>query len=84
MKALAIVGSPNPNGITAYLIRTMLKGMKEAGIETTMYCLGEEKINYCTGCKMCYKDGNCVQHDSMDKIIKDFKEDKSILNYVKL
>lgn len=74
MKALAIVGSPNPNGSTAYLIRTMLKGMEKVGVETRCYCLGEEKINYCTGCKMCYKDGKCIQHDSMDKIIEDFKE----------
>lgn len=74
MRALAIIGSPNPKGSTAYLVGKIAQGLREKGVDTVEYCLGEQKINFCLGCKECYKEGKCIQHDDMDKIISDFKE----------
>lgn len=74
MKALCIIGSPRNSGSTAFLVDQVIKGMEEKGIEIARYCLGECDINYCFGCKECYVEGKCVQHDDMDKIIEDFKE----------
>lgn len=71
MKATCMVGSARSNGSTAYLIDTIAKGMTEAGIAVKKYCIGEEKINYCFGCKKCYRDGICVQKDDVHKIVSD-------------
>lgn len=74
MRALCIIGSPKNNGSTAYIVDQIIEGMEECGIETKRYCLGQQKINYCFGCKKCYENGKCVQHDDMDIIIEDLKE----------
>lgn len=74
MKALCINGSPHEMGSTGYIISRVAQGLKDSGNEVVTYCLGKEQLNYCLGCKECYKKGECVQHDSMDKIIADFKD----------
>ncbi len=74
MKALCIIGSPRSNGSTAYIVDKIIAGMEECGVEAKRYCLGNTKINYCLGCKECYKDGKCIQNDDMNKIIEDLKE----------
>lgn len=79
MKALCIIGSPRKDGSTAYIVDKIIAGMKECGIESKRYCLGDTKINYCLGCKKCYQDGKCVQNDDMDKIIEDLKESDIVI-----
>ena len=74
MKALCIIGSPKNNGSTAYIVDKMIEGMKECGVESKRYCLGDANINYCLGCKKCYQDGKCIQNDDMNKIMEDLKE----------
>ena len=71
MKATCIVGSARSNGSTAYLIDAMSKGMAEAGIMVQKYCIGEANVKYCLGCKLCYRDGHCVQQDDVEMIVKD-------------
>ena len=71
MKATCIVGSARPDGSTAYLIDTVMKGMKEAGIETVKYSIGSSRIHYCAGCKKCYMDGKCFQEDDVYQIVSD-------------
>ncbi len=79
MKALCIIGSPNNNGSTAYIVDKIIEGMKECGIDSRRYCLGKQKINYCLGCKKCYKEGICVQKDDMDEIIENYKSSDIII-----
>lgn len=74
MKALCINGSPHENGSTGYIISKIAQGMRESETEVVTYCLGQEQLSYCLGCKKCYEKGECIQQDSMDKIIADFKE----------
>ena len=71
MKATCIVGSARSTGSTAYLIDTMAKGLREAGVNVQKYCIGEANIQYCLGCKKCYTDGLCVQKDDVHKIVSD-------------
>lgn len=71
MKATCIVGSARSNGSTAYLIDAIAAGMCETGITVTKYCIGEENLQYCLGCKKCYIDGECVHHDIVKKIVSD-------------
>ncbi len=69
MKAVCIVGSPRKEGSCACIIDTMIKGMREAGVETEKFCLGEADIRYCRGCKQCYLTGECVIRDDSQKIL---------------
>lgn len=69
MKATCIVGSARSNGSTAYLIDAMIKGMRQAGITTVKYNIGEQNIKYCLGCKACDADGTCVQQDDVHQIV---------------
>lgn len=71
MKATCIVGSARSNGSTAYLIDTIADGMREAGVSVVKYCIGEENIRYCLGCKKCYNDGVCVHRDAVSRIVSD-------------
>ncbi len=71
MKATCIVGSARNNGSCAYLIDTLISGMKAAGIQTVKYCISDCNINYCTGCKKCYVNGKCFQNDDVIKIVSD-------------
>ena len=72
MKAICIIGSPRSHGSSGIIIDKMIEGMKEVGIDSSRYCLGNMNINYCFGCKKCYQDGGlCVQKDDMDMIMKD-------------
>lgn len=74
MKATCIVGSARSTGSTAYLIDTMAKGLREAGVNVQKYYIGEANIRYCFGCKKCYTDGLCVQKDDVHKIVSDILE----------
>lgn len=71
MKATCIVGSARSNGSTAYLIDTIADGMHEAGIAVMKYCIGEENIRYCLGCKKCCIDGVCMHQDNVRQIVSD-------------
>ena len=71
MKAICIIGSPRPNGSSAFITDKIIKGMKQSNIEVNRYCLGEMKISFCLGCKNCHKTGRCVQSDDMDIIMEE-------------
>lgn len=71
MKATCIVGSARSNGSCAYLIDTLIRGLKQAGVETVKYCIGEQTVKFCMGCKKCYTDGKCIHNDDVQKIVSD-------------
>lgn len=73
MKITCIVGSARVNGSTNYLVDTFIKGVMKnnADAEIKKYSVASSKINFCYGCKECYKDGRCVQNDDVLEIVKD-------------
>lgn len=71
LKATCIVGSARSNGSCAYLIDTLIEGMKEKNVSVIKYCISEVNMHYCCGCKKCYEDGNCVYEDDVKKIVSD-------------
>jgi len=71
MKAVCILGSPKPNGNTAAILSEIERPLKEKGVDVVRYCLGECKINYCSGCKTCDKDGQCIYNDDVQQIVHD-------------
>ncbi len=71
MKAVCIIGSPNENGSTAFLVSRIADGLKDEGVAVLYRSLGQMNIQYCKGCKDCEKTQHCTQHDDMDTLIND-------------
>lgn len=69
MKAVCILGSPNPDGNTARIAREVLRELEAHGMQTELVRLGERSIGYCRGCKACYQTGRCVQQDDVAPIV---------------
>lgn len=70
-KVSCIVGSSKTNGSSAYLVDTFIKAINNPAVTVKKYCVGEIKMNYCFGCKMCYVNGECVQNDDVKNIVLD-------------
>lgn len=71
LKVTCIVGSPRPNGSSAYLIDTLINGIDNSAVTVRKYCISEINMNYCYGCKKCYTDGECVQNDEVKSVVLD-------------
>ena len=71
MKYTILMGSPNPDGNTAALLRPFLETNEELGIEQEIIPLYNQTIHPCLGCKVCQDaDGvlGCVQDDDVESI----------------
>ncbi|RJS84560.1 flavodoxin family protein [Candidatus Bathyarchaeota archaeon] len=64
MKALGVVGSPNKDGNTAYLLKYMFKKLS-CKLETEIIYLKDLEIKPCDGCWCCESDGECIIEDDM-------------------
>ena len=65
MKVIAINGSPRKDGNTSIVLKTVLKGLENQGIEGELIHIGAAGIRGCTACGMCAKnhDKKCVLKD---------------------
>lgn len=80
MKVTYILGSPKPNGNTATILNKILHGLgEEHDIDVFKHCLGEENIKYCTGCKSCFIDGNCIHNDDVQKVMNDILQSQIVI-----
>ncbi len=79
MKAICIVGSPNEQGSTAFLVRSIMDGMHAVGIDATMHVLGTMDIGYCDGCRECESSRRCVIRDDMDALLAGILESDIVL-----
>ena len=68
MKIVIINGSYRKSGITATALHMMEAGLKEKGVETAFYNLGEINMSHCMGCCVCYKTGRCCIKDDAERI----------------
>ena len=68
-KVLVISGSPRKSGNSDTLCDQFIQGAKETGNNVEKIFLRDKKINFCTGCYACKKDGNCIQKDDMAEIL---------------
>lgn len=71
LKVTCIVGSPNPKGSCAYLVDTFMSGIDRSVVKIKKYIISEIDMNYCYGCKKCYKNGECVQDDEIKNVVLD-------------
>ena len=62
-KVLIIAGSPRKGGNSDLLAAQFAYGAQEAGHKVETIYLRDLKINYCQGCLVCLKKGECFQKD---------------------
>lgn len=68
---LILSGSPRKGGNSDSLCNEFMKGAQEAGHSVEKIFLREKKINYCTGCGVCYNQGkSCPQKDDAAEIVE--------------
>lgn len=69
-KILVLSGSPRKGGNSELLCDQFIRGATEAGHQTEKICLQDKRINYCTACDACQRNGGtCVQKDDMAEIL---------------
>ena len=60
MKIIGINGSPRGDqSRTRRLVQAVLDGATEAGAETELIDVSTYDLKYCTGCGVCYAQGEC-------------------------
>ncbi len=74
MKVLGISSSPRLNGNTDILLAEMLHGAADKGVETKTIRLNSLDYRTCQHCDACLKEGNCILHDAMQDIYREFEE----------
>ena len=69
-KILLLSASPRKGGNSDLLCDQFIRGAGEAGNQVEKIFLRDRKINYCTGCGACRKNGGkCVQKDDMAEVL---------------
>lgn len=68
MKVIAFQSSPRIEGNTDILLKEMLKPIREAGHDITLFKLNLMNIKPCQDCGGCDKTGKCIINDDMDEI----------------
>lgn len=66
MKIIGLVGSPNKNGNTSFLVSEVLKSAKSQGADTELLFLADYNIQDCKGCNNCVKHKKCPQWETDD------------------
>lgn len=82
MKVVAFSGSARKDGNTAYLLKTVLAELAEAGVETELVELSGQNLHGCIACYECFKrkDGCCaVKNDAINDYLEKMKGADAIL-----
>ena len=69
MRALFIIGSPCKTGSCSTISNLLAIEFEKRKVETKKIYLTDYNIQFCLGCRTCFKTGVCAQTDDMDKII---------------
>jgi len=74
MKVLLFNGSPHKNGCTFTALEEIAKTLKEEGIESEIYQIGNEPSSVCRACYACKTLGKCVVNDGVNEFIEKAKD----------
>jgi multimeric flavodoxin WrbA len=70
-KVIVLSASPRKGGNSDVLCDQFIKGAQEAGAQAEKIFLKDKKINYCTGCGVCFNgEKSCPQKDDMGDILQ--------------
>jgi multimeric flavodoxin WrbA len=79
MKVIAFNGSPRRGGNTELLLLESIRGLKDSGIEATVYQLGALNLRPCLNCGTCDDTGRCIIKDDMQTIHDDIRSADRII-----
>ena len=74
MKVIGFVGSARKGGNTDVLVRKVLEGAAERGVETEVVYLYDLDIKDCTGCMTCKGAEGCPVQDDMQSLYPKIRE----------
>lgn len=69
MRVVLLSGSPRPEGNTFQVVEECASVIREQGLDAEVISLAGMKIESCTACRRCGKEGNCVLDDGLAGII---------------
>lgn len=78
-RILVIQGGGRPNGNTAQLVSSFVRGAEEAGRHVEVISLLKNKVNGCLGCNDCRYGKPCIQKDSFNNIVPKIKDSDMIV-----
>ena len=73
-RILVIQGGGRPNGNTAQLVSSFVRGAEEAGHHVEVISLLKNKVNGCLGCNACRYGKPCIQKDRFNNIVPKIKD----------
>lgn len=74
MKVLLVNGSPHKNGCTCAALKTIGEALKDEGISTEMFWIGNQPLTGCIGCGYCKTHGKCHYDDRVNEFLSVAKE----------
>ena len=74
MKVILVNGSPNEKRCTYTALKEVEKSLRENGIETEMFWIGNKPVSGCLGCNSCIKTNKCVFDDKVNMFLEKAKE----------
>ena len=69
MKVLLVNGGPHKNGCTFTALTHIADTLKEEGVESEIYWIGNKPISGCLGCRGCAKKKACVIDDKVNEFL---------------
>ncbi len=73
MKVLLVNGSSRKNGCTSVALSEVERALKEEGIETEQFFIGNEALPDCIACRKCREIGRCVFNDIVNEFVEKAK-----------
>ena len=70
MKVLLVNGSPHKEGCTYTALNEAAKTLKEEGIESEIFWIGNKALSGCIACKKCIELRKCIFNDSVNEFKK--------------
>ena len=70
LKVLLFNGSPNKEGCTYTALTEIAKTLKEDGIDSEIFHVGNDAIASCRACGACTKIGKCAVNDKVNEFVE--------------
>ena len=70
MKVILVNGSSRKNGCTNAALTEVERALKEEGIETEMFFIGNQGLPDCIACGKCRELGRCVFDDAVNEFVE--------------
>ena len=70
MKVALVNGSPHRNGCTQRALEEVASALREDGVDSEFFWIGNRPIAGCIGCHRCAELRECVFKDSVDDFLK--------------